>query len=250
MFIDTHCHCLWGVDDASKDEFASLEMFKVAKANGVTKIICTSHCIVDHAKYRNTTEMLNTAFLKAVELLEKEKIDIELYLGSELYLSDLAIDWVKKGKHTPLNNTNYILVEFPWHTKLPCSLSNMEMVKQLINMGYRIIIAHPERYTCFQEDFTLFETYKSLGCYFQINRTSLIEPGVENYDFAWRIVKEGYANTIATDAHFSYGSRIIKFDDIYEKLKNTVGVYYADLLCKENPLNIINGNNLLFIREN
>ena len=41
--IDIHSHILPGVDDGAKDEKQSLEMLKLAAADGITDIIATPH---------------------------------------------------------------------------------------------------------------------------------------------------------------------------------------------------------------
>ncbi len=43
MRVDTHCHILYGVDDASKTAQQSLEMLKMAVADGIDVIMATSH---------------------------------------------------------------------------------------------------------------------------------------------------------------------------------------------------------------
>ena len=41
--IDLHCHILPGVDDGAKNLEESLEMARIAKEQGIKKIISTSH---------------------------------------------------------------------------------------------------------------------------------------------------------------------------------------------------------------
>lgn len=243
-YIDTHCHCLWSVDDASQSEETSLKMLTTAYENGVTQIICTPHCAPDVTKYKNDRKHLEIAFHKAEALLQKHGIPIDLYLGSELYLSDLAMDWVRKNKITTMNDTDYLLVEFPWHISVKMKQTELEMIQEIIQLGYKVIIAHPERYTCFQENYDLMKMYREMGCYFQINRTSLLFPQVENYDLAWNMVMDGYADIIATDAHHAFGNRVIILDDIYHIILDKIGKSKADLLCIHNPQAIIDGKPL------
>ena len=41
--IDLHCHLLPGIDDGSRDVGQSLEMARIAVAEGVTVVACTPH---------------------------------------------------------------------------------------------------------------------------------------------------------------------------------------------------------------
>ncbi len=41
--IDLHCHMLPGIDDGAPDEAASLEMARIAVADGIRMTACTPH---------------------------------------------------------------------------------------------------------------------------------------------------------------------------------------------------------------
>ena len=41
--IDLHCHLLPGIDDGSPDEATSLEMARIAVADGIRTTACTPH---------------------------------------------------------------------------------------------------------------------------------------------------------------------------------------------------------------
>ena len=43
--IDTHCHVIWGVDDASQEEATSRQMLQIAVEDGVEAILCTPHSL-------------------------------------------------------------------------------------------------------------------------------------------------------------------------------------------------------------
>ena len=106
-------------------------------------------------------------------------------------------------------------------------------------MGKRIIIAHPERYSILANDFDLVQKWRDMGCFFQINRTSLIDSTCWEYEMAWKLVNAGYVDVVASDAHQVKGKRVMILDDIYELLKKKFGENKVKLWFETNPQKII-----------
>ncbi|MEG0176465.1 tyrosine-protein phosphatase [Anaerorhabdus sp.] len=241
--IDTHCHVVFGVDDGAHNIDESLSMIQVAIKHGITAILCTPHSIPGHRFERNTFEYLNSNFEVLKAKVEALKLPIEIYLGSEFQVSDTALPWITEHKIVTLNHTNRVLVELPWHYAGKTSYSEEYYLQALIDAGYRVIVAHPERYESVQKDFTTLKRWREMGCAFQVNRTSLIQFGEAAYvqDVAWRMVKEGYCDVIASDAHSYIGMRINALDDIYEILEKKISPEVARKLCIDNPNRSITG---------
>lgn len=68
--IDAHCHILPNVDDGAKNLRESEQMLKVAKENGIDKIIFTSHIKHDYANY----DVQKKAYAKIIPIAKKLKI--------------------------------------------------------------------------------------------------------------------------------------------------------------------------------
>ena len=81
--IDIHCHILPEVDDGSRSLNESIEMAMIAKEQGITKIVNTSHYHPDF-RYKKGEELL-----KELEdfnnVLKENMIDIEVLIGNEIY---------------------------------------------------------------------------------------------------------------------------------------------------------------------
>ena len=73
---------------------------------------------------------------------------------------------LSKEKVSTLNNTKYILIEFPLDHKLKDAHT---VVYNLVKMGYVPIIAHPERYISYSNDEIIFQTN---GFFWRILRNS------------------------------------------------------------------------------
>jgi len=242
--IDSHCHVLFGIDDGPTTLEDSITMLRDALADGVNKVICTSHC-VPGIKFENEYSVLKPIYDLVVEELKRQKIDLKLYLGCELMVTPLSLEWLKENRIATTNQTQWLLVEIPYLSNLQFELNVEETFKTLISMGYKILIAHPERYKQIQGDTTKLAEWKAIGCKFQINRTSLLEGAKEiERNLAWQMLDDGYCDVIATDAH-RLTNRNITLSDAYALIEKKYGREKADLLFTYNPQRLIDGLDLL-----
>lgn len=243
--IDTHSHVLFGVDDGAQTIEESIEMMKVAQADGVSKVITTSHS-VPGIKFENDANHLRVLYDQVVSEMQKQGITVELVLGSEIMLTPLALEWLKDHKAQTINNTSWVLVEIPWNNNLLFDIDEDKALAMVKEMGYRILIAHPERYPQVQNDYAKLAQWKSLGYAFQINRTSLLDVSREIiHKLAWRMMEDGYCDVIGTDAHKFTGMRVNKLRDIYDILENRYGTAEASRLIVDNPQRLIDGIELI-----
>src|SRR5579862_6459661 len=136
--IDIHHHLIYGVDDGAPDLETSMAMAREAAGQGIKHIVCTPHAN-DRFPYR--TEMIEGRF---AELKEKLDGEIELSLGCEFHLS---AENIFEARSNPLrfsiNGKGYLLIEFP-SLSIPSQMSSALTILQ--EAGYKLIIAHPERY--------------------------------------------------------------------------------------------------------
>ena len=111
--------------------------------------------------------------------------------------------------------------------------------------GYRPIIAHVERYFPKGIDLDRVQSWIELGCYIQVNRTSLLGThGDVCRKNAEKLLKEGMVHVLATDTHRSEGHRIAKLSDVYSLIEKEYGKANAILLLQENPKHIIQNETL------
>ena len=124
---EIHCHILPTIDDGSKSLEMSYEILKSAKEAGINDIILTPH-YVEMSKYVSNREN-NLKVLNELKEFTKE-IDINLYLGNEVYINYNILELLEKGEISTLNNSRYMLIELPLNSKfnntksvLKCSYS-------------------------------------------------------------------------------------------------------------------------------
>jgi len=242
--IDSHCHVLFGVDDGAKTIEDSITMLKDAAADGIKKVICTSHC-VPGIKFENDYANLKPVYDQVVEALKLQNIDIELYLGCELMATPLSLQWLKENRIASLNQTKWLLIEIPYLSDVQFEIDVEDTFKTLISMGYKILIAHPERYKQIQNDYSKMAVWRSIGCHFSVNRTSLLDTAREiDRTLSWKFIEDDYCDVIATDAH-RLTIRNITLSDAYAMVETRFGSERAKRLFIDNPQRLIDGIDLL-----
>ena len=228
--IDFHSHIIPNIDDGSTSMKDTINMINEARQAGFTEIISTSHYI---QKYYDLDCFEREKILDIIKkkVSEKNEININLYLGSEIYFTPEIIELVKNKKASTINNTRYLLFELPMNTK---PLFVKEMVYELMQNGYIPIIAHPERYTYVQENIQYIEELASMGTLFQSNYGSII--GMYG-NSAKKILKKLLKNNLIS----FLGSDVHKTGQIYPKipkaLKKLRKILSAEELEKLTTLN-------------
>lgn len=196
--IDIHSHLLFGVDDGSRTLEESVHVIKKLSEVGYTDIILTPHYIND-STYVSTREE-NLDVLKRLKVgLIRNNVNVNLYLGNEIYIDSEIANLLKNNIISSLNDTKYLLIE------LPMSGENeiyYDVFLDLINMGYKVILAHPERYISFQKDFNKVYELKELGVLLQSNVGSVLgDYGRGAKKTIKRLLKENLITFMGTDIH-------------------------------------------------
>jgi tyrosine-protein phosphatase YwqE len=133
---DIHSHLLFGVDDGALTEEKSLAALYYLEQQGLRKMYLTPH--VSETFPENSTQSLKRHFK---ELTGKYSGSIELRLSAE-YMLDCRFK-AHLEDHPLLIAEDSLLVETSCISP-PVNFS--ETVKKIKSRGYRIILAHPERY--------------------------------------------------------------------------------------------------------
>ncbi len=195
--IDLHSHILPGVDDGSKDMEESISMARQYVENGIDKVIATPHFIEESD---STTKDENKLVLEELKRnLEKEKIDLELYLGNEIFISPDILKYLREEKVSTLNGTRYALIETAMFD-IPTSMENV--IYELCLKGYTPIIAHPERNIKVQENPNILYKFIMSGALTQINLPSLEgRYGEKALETAKILLSHNMVHFVGTDAH-------------------------------------------------
>lgn len=164
---DMHSHLIPGIDDGSPDMTTSISLIREMKALGYTKLITTPHISSDI--FKNTPEIIQSGLAEVRNKLREEDIDIEIEATAE-YLLDDGFETLLENNELQTFGNNFVLVELPYF-HVPPNLYELTFEMQI--KGYRIMLAHPERYLYWYNDINKFEELKNRGIYFQLNMISL-----------------------------------------------------------------------------
>jgi len=232
--IDIHCHIVPNIDDGAKSLEDALEMAKIAYSEGIRKIINTSHYHPDF-KYKKGEELLKS--IKEFNyILKSNNIDIEVCIGNELYYSEDIIEIIEQKEFYTLNNSKYLLIEFP-PMRFPKNI--VDIIYEIKIRGYIPILAHVERYKEVQENVNLIYECINEGALIQVNASSIIgKNGKEAKQVSEILLDNNMIHFIATDAHSSQRRRpVIK--ETYKYVSNKYGSKSAEILFIENPSKVI-----------
>ena len=237
--IDIHCHILPEVDDGSRSLNESIEMAMIAKEQGITKIVNTSHYHPDF-RYKKGEELL-----KELEdfnnVLKENMIDIEVLIGNEIYYTKDLIKEIDELDFYTLNNSRYILIELPT-TNFPKDLCNI--VYELKEKNYIPVFAHVERYREVQENPELIYEVINAGAIIQVNSHSILgKSGKELQKVCNTLLNRNMVHVVGTDAHSSKRRTPI-FLDAYKYVSEKYSKEMADDLFIKNNNAIINNEAL------
>lgn len=197
-FIDIHSHLLPGIDDGAKDLNNSIELIQKMSSYGIKNFITTPHILGD--VYPNTPEIIENKLEEVKkELLKRNIIDVSISAAAEYMMDEHFSALLEKDEKLLTLKDNLVLVEMSYFSP-PINL--FEILFQLGLKGYKPVLAHPERYNSYHNNFRVYQKLKSAGCLFQLNLLSLTEiygKGVQKT--AERLLKENMYDFIGTDTH-------------------------------------------------
>ena len=210
--IDFHSHILPNVDDGSKSVEETFELLEEAKNAGFEGVISTSHYMEEYYEV-NVAE--RKVWINALsENLYKKNIDLKLYLGNEIYISKNIIDFLETGKATSINNSNYVLFEFPLNSK---PMDMYDIIYDMLEYKLVPVLAHPERYSFVQKEPNLVYDLIQKGVLMQSNYGSILGMYGEK---AQIIVRKLLENNMV---HF-LGSDVHKPNTIYPRIGEALDI--------------------------
>ena len=239
--IDMHNHTLYGIDDGCKTLDEAVLNIKKMIDIGFSGVVLTPHYIEDSSFNKdNDLKLERLKILK--EKLEEENVNIDLYLGNEIFINENIDSLIINKKIRTINNTRYILVELPFDNQI---LNLDDYLYELKLKGYKIIIAHPERYTYFKNDYNEARKLYDSGVFFQVNYGSIIgQYGSSSLKLVKKLLKDNMVDFISTDIHNPSSQLFDKFNDIKHKIIKIIGNDKFNDISYNNILKVINDEDI------
>lgn len=213
-FTDIHSHLL-PVQDGPEDMEQAIKALRIAEKSNITDVILTPHYYSGDTAYNQN--YILTVFENLKAEIVRNNLKVRVYLGNECVVDEKLIDDLKAGKALTMNQTQYVLCEYPLY-QVPCNYNNI--LYKLMDNGYKPIIAHPERNASFDKNYESLQTLRESGCMIQLNIGSVLgQYGSSSKRNAFRLLKDKVVDFMATDAH-SHATRSPKsYSDAYRKLR-------------------------------
>lgn len=195
---DLHAHLLYGIDDGCETIEEAIQLLKEMEESGVTDVILTPH-YVEKTKYSCNNQEKKILFDQLKEKAGNEGLTIRLYLGNEVFFTENFIELLKNNEIRTLNNSKYLLFEFPMANIYRDSL---EILQELITTGCVPILAHPERYYLFQKYPDAIKEFLQAGIHLQGNFTSLFgKYGKEAKKTLEYFIEKHWISFLGSDCH-------------------------------------------------
>lgn len=228
--IDFHSHIIPNIDDGSRSIEETFNLLKEAKEAGFEGIVLTSHYIED---YYQTDVPERDMWVKAIsENLGAKGIDIDLYLGNEVYMTENMMQLLIDGKASTINNSCYVLFEMPLNAE---PMNMYDVIYSLQGNKLIPVLAHPERYSFIQKEPELVYDLIQKGVLMQANYGSILGQYGKNAQF---IVRKFLENNMI---HF-LGSDVHRQNTVYKvipqalkEIEEIVGASKLEELTTKNP---------------
>ncbi|NVN95665.1 MAG: hypothetical protein HXX18_10330 [Bacteroidetes bacterium] len=213
---DMHSHLIPGIDDGVATMNQSIALIKEMYNLGFNKIITTPH--IQGEVYKNTPEIILSGLEDVRKAIKSEGINIQLEAAAE-YLLDDRFDEKFKANKLLTFGSKHILVEMSYFSPHP-NLFNFIFELQI--EGYKVILAHPERYSYWFNSFNKYEELKDRGVFFQLNTISLGGYyGEKVKKIAEKLIDLNMIDFLGTDLHndnYMIGLQNARFEKSLDKL--------------------------------
>lgn len=215
--IDIHSHILPGIDDGARTLDESVELVRELASYGVTTVVATPH-FVDETIYTSPKNANSKLVTKLRRCLKEEGINVKVVLGNEIYINPMIVELIKAGEVSKMGRSKYLLVELPMTGDFP---NYEDIFLDLMQNGFKVVLAHPERYESFKKDFSLVRDLYDMGVLLQCNLGSISgKYGKNAKKLVTRLIKERMVFAFGSDIHHPshtdyYGAGLKKLRKYY-----------------------------------
>ncbi len=194
--IDIHSHLLPGIDDGAQTLDDTLFLISELKNMGVSKFITTPH--IFSGFWDNNKAKIEALEAKTILDLKDNNINIPIQAASEYLLDDHFVSLFQKGEVLTLKD-NYVLVEMSY---LNAPIHLYDIIFDLQVAGYKPVLAHPERYVFYHNNFNEYKKLKNAGCLFQLNLLSTVGYYGETVaEISKKLLDQGLFDFVGSDVH-------------------------------------------------
>lgn len=241
--IDIHTHILPNIDDGARSIEETFNLIKEAKNAGFEAIVLTSHY---KEGFYETDVKEREVWVNAIyENLKAKNIDVKIYLGNEIYMSENIIKLLEEEKASTINDTSYVLFELPEDEEPENLYDKIYEMKQCKIVP---ILAHPERCKFIQKEPELVYELIQDGVLIQSDYGSIVgEYGQKAQIIVEKLLQNNMVHMLGTNAH-RQNTIYSKMPQILAELNEIVGEETLKELTTTNPMLVL-GNKRIEIKE-
>ncbi|MBE8714140.1 tyrosine-protein phosphatase [Sphingobacterium hungaricum] len=215
---DMHNHLLPAIDDGSQSIEQSIHLIQGLKDLGIHKSVSTPHIM--KGVHDNTPATISKAHQSLTATLEERGIDFPIEYSAE-YMLDDGLSHLIESDELCLMPKKHMLIEMSYLSE---SKSLFQTIKDIQDKGYQPILAHPERYNYYHQNFKIYKEIKNAGCMLQLNLLSISRYYGETVKTnAMMMIKAGMYDFVGTDIHhekhLSGIRRIVNKYDVKDLMK-------------------------------
>ena len=149
--------------------------------------------------YKNNSNTISASLNLLKKALHEKKIDFEITAAAEYMLDSYFFELLEKKEPLLTLFENIILTEFSY-AFAPYDINKIAF--DIIQAGYKPVLAHPERYLYFHADYKIYHKLNDYGFILQMNLLSLTgQYGKETTKAAEYLINNNLIAYIATDLH-------------------------------------------------
>lgn len=222
-YIDIHSHLLPGIDDGAKNIENTIVLISKLNTIGIKQYITTPHII--NSVWDNTKQSIELTYNTTLPLLNNEFGSIAIKAAAEYMMDSFFYDLLKKGEPLLTLKDDYVLVEMSYINP-PIQL--YDFIFELQIAGYKPVLAHPERYLFYHNNFKEFYKLKKAGCLFQLNLLSTVGYyGKEVTRIAQELLNKDMYDFVGSDVHhenhinaFNTKIEVKKYSNLIKTIEN------------------------------
>jgi protein-tyrosine phosphatase len=201
LFVDIHNHLLPSVDDGARNIGEALEMARQAVSIGTDTMVATPHRSW-FLRRAAKPEVVREHVAGLQDSLNRAKIPLTVLPGVEIKMAPRVAQDLIDGEIGTLGDAGlWALVEPPFD-RIPAG--GLESLQRIVEAGFRVVLAHPERCSEIQNNLYFVEACADLGLAFQLTSGSLLGRfGQHAQETAFSILSHAadWPLVIASDTH-------------------------------------------------
>lgn len=237
--IDLHSHILPALDDGSPDDATSLEMARLAVADGISVLVATPHFL--NGLGPGDPAVVTAAAARFQALLDGHSIPLQIRTAMEMPLLDNLVPLYRSGTWLAYDpSRRYVLFEMP-----PLSFRGLDILAKTVSTLHILritpVLAHPERLP-FLDNLEDVRRLVRLGARLQVTAFAVDADSADGRRArAW--LDANLVACVASDAHDLRHRRPV-LSAARDAIAARCGPDAAEALFNSNPLKILNGEPL------